>query len=260
MFYLSHFLKLFLTYPVRALSFSLLGLMTFALLVLQVPVTQEIEKFTQGESKNAYFHALVSGRENHARISRNLMNLPGVETVEILSENLIKEQVKEIIGSISVDIPENLFQLNYAGLKIIFSEGLKANSQVLIRDYLQRLVGDSQVTMSAVKQVNNEKKIGFWKLYIEKYGFWVLWFVVLSSWLAVSLFFIQGLRKQAYLLEQFQRRKNVGAKMYISGQTILMMAFVGVCLMFAEWNWLILGLIVVGYAPALATMRKYTWH
>lgn len=260
MFYLSHYFKLFKTYPLRSVSFVLLGFATFALLALQKPVTSEIQKIAQGESKNAYFHALVSGRENHSRISRNLMNLPGVAHVEILSENLIKEQVKEIIGAISVDIPENLFQLNYAGLKIVFAEGLKANSQNLIRDYLTRLVGESQVTMSAVKQTENKNKQSFWQAVLEKHGYWILWFLILSIWMGTTILFIQGLRRQAYLLEQFQRRKNVGAKMYLSGQTLIMLIFIGVCLLFAQWNWATVILIAIGYVPALATMRKFSWH
>lgn len=260
MFYLSHFFKLFKFYPLRSIGFFFLSFSLFFTLAFQNQVSSKIEGFVQGESKNAYFHALVAGRENHSRISRNLMNLPGVAQVEILSEDLIKDQVKEIIGSISVDIPESLFQLNYAGLKIVFAEGLKENSQNLIRDYLNRLVGDSQVTMSAVKQVEKTKRAGFWQQTVERYGFWMLWFGLLSFWVGVTVFFIQGLRRQAYLIEQFQRRRHVGAKIFISGQTVLMLVFIALCLMLTQWNWATVGLIALGYAPALTTMRKFSWH
>lgn len=238
-----------------SMSFAL-----FVALIFQTQIANKMKSFVSGESKNAYFHALVEGRENHSRIARNLMNLPGVEDVQILSEDLIKDQVKDIIGSISVDIPESLFQLNYAGLKIVFAQGLKENSQNLIRDYLNRLVGNSQITMSAVQAEEETRQKGFWHFMIEHYGFWILWSLLIFTWLSIVFFFVEGLRRQSYLIEQFQRRRNVGAKIFMAGQTVFSLIYIGVCLIFNHWDWAIIGLIIFAYLPAFSTMRKFSWH
>lgn len=207
-----------------------------------------------------YFHALVSGKENHSRISRNLQDLPGVANVEILAEESIKSEVRDIVGSLGQEITESFLSLEYAGLKVIFSDGLQANSQELIRDYLKRLVGDSKVTLGPVQasQRKNLEKTWIREL-IEQNAFEVTMGLACLFWFILGLDLSGPLSRQAYLVEQFQRRDKVAVKTYLALLTpLLAIPVLGV--LFSAPSVMILIVFMAGCLPLVAVARRISWH
>lgn len=207
-----------------------------------------------------HFHALVSGRENHSRISRNLQDLPGVERVEVLAEEAIKSKVRDIIGTLDEEISESFLSLNYAGLKVVFTEGLQGNSQDLIRDYLKRLVGSSEVTLGPtqglVKKKATKNQV---RVLVENNAFEAVMALACLIWFALGLNLTGPLSRHSYLIEQFQRRNKVALKTYISlVLPLFIIPIVG--LLFIVPSSMILMVILSALLPLALTSRKVSWH
>lgn len=180
--------------------------------------------FQNGHNFNSgpYFHALIAGEENHQRISRKLLDLPGVNKVEIMEKTEIQKQVSSVLANVEMDIKEEDFSLNYVGLKIILASGLQKRSHSLIRDYLVRLVGESKVTLGGVKEISRTEKLKTqlflkfkeWGVSVVSIGFVIIWGLV-------AFVFSLSVKQSSYLIEQFQRRKMVGFKTMLSGVILL---------------------------------------
>ena len=129
MFYINHFFKILYKSPIRGFFLFLFSiLMVFSL--GQRPFLEE--QFTRMIPENkagSYFYALISSSESYQSIAGQMGVLPGVHKVEILSENQIKEEVKNILGNLQLNNPTSMMELNYVGLKIIYTRDLKPRAQ-----------------------------------------------------------------------------------------------------------------------------------
>lgn len=183
-----------------------------------------------------------------------------MEKVEILAEENIKSQVRDIVGSLGEGITESFLSLNYAGLKVIFSDGLQVNSQELIRDYLKRLVGDSKVTLGPVQSKKRETIEKSWiRELIEQNAFEVVMGGACLIWFIMGLDLSGPLSKQAYLVEQFQRRNKVAVKTYMA-LLIPLLIIPAVGSVFAVPSIMLLIVFMAGSLPLVAVARKVSWH
>jgi hypothetical protein len=219
MFYLGNFFKSLLAKPLAAIMWGL----TLSGLASTVIFKEDVESFLGSQkiiANNPYFYAVVPAEINTSYIQRKLKNLPGVETVALLAKEQVGEQVKAILENTlensGVSWEEDLSDLNYAGLKVALSPDLQARSQDLIRNYLSRLAGGKDVTMGAVKKPLLPEKTDR-KSYSRALG------VALPSLLVlfylISLLLMKGtLGKSSFLLETYQRKRNVFEKSLFFGQ------------------------------------------
>lgn len=204
----------------------------FAFLILSIMLvtglTQKdfLEKkvFNQlpSEVSGPYFYALVSGKENHLRLSRKLGELPGVALVSVLDKNEINTKVGEILESLGLDSGTGMFDFDYAGLKIIFKEGISDRSQDLIRDYLVRLAGKDKVTLGVTKDNDNIiKKHNATLLSFKRWGAVLTIALIFTLWVSSAFSFGKKLKEMCYIVESFQRKERVGLKVYLTGFVII---------------------------------------
>ncbi len=235
--------------------------MSFAFLIVSSNPQQVVELIiqkTDSTKQNPYFHALIDGKENHARISRNLTEIPGVEKVEILPQAEIQAQVQSILTDLKVTIPADMNQLNYNGIKVFLSQGIKDHGQNLIRDYLTRLAGESNITLGnivnlALPIVPTKFKFFYDYLqYITIALFFVFWFV---SFRMIE----QPIQKNSYLIEQFQRRKKVSVKTYLSLFGLILGFATLPLLIFLEVQWTLTVAVVCLTLPIFLLRRRYLW-
>ena len=99
--------------------------------------------------KGPYFYALLSATENHARIKRKMLDLPGVGKVKIIEKNEVKNQALEILDNLSMGKEEEL-NFEYIGMEISLSRDVNVRGQELIRGYLIRLAGESNITLGKI--------------------------------------------------------------------------------------------------------------
>lgn len=262
MFYLNTFIQNIKRHPVWGGAY----LFVTALLLFSAMNFQTLESVVFKSSNNLnsgpYFHALISGAENHRRISRKLLDLPGVQRVELLGENEIQSQVKNVLSNLDVDMKIEDIDLNYAGLKVILDRNLQNRSQELIRDYLVRLVGESKLTLGAIKAISRAEKLKNqlfsqfkeWGITVVSVGFIVIWGLI-------GIVFSTLVKKSSYIIEQFQRRNKVGLKVMLSGGVILFAGCLSLTLLLGQVSWI--GVMVGAFFTILissAQVGRLQWQ
>lgn len=205
-------------------SFMVLSILMVTTFSQKTFIEKQVFNNVPASVSGPYFYALISGKENHQRISRKLGELPGVALVNILQKEEVNVKVSEILESLGLESGSSLFDFNYAGLKIMFKKGISKRSQGLIRDYLTRLVGKSKVTLGATKENDTLLKkhsevVGSFK----KWGTTLSLTIVFLMWCWSAMSFSKNLKQISYIVESFQRRSNVGMKLYLTGTALVFM-------------------------------------
>ena len=227
MFYLNLFIQNIKRHPFWGSAF----LVTTLVLTLSAMNFNSIENYifksSHGLESGSHFHALISGDQNYQRISRKILELPGVQKVSHSSKAEIQSQVRQVLKNVNFEMKVNEMDLDYVGLKITLDRGLQTRSQNLIRDYLVRLVGAEKVTLGAMKKVSKAEVIK--NQIFNQFREWGVTIVSSSFiiiWALISFGFSVQVKKSAYLIEQFQRRTKVGLKvMLFSTMTLFSLSF-----------------------------------
>lgn len=210
-----------------------------------------------------FFYALIDDRENQSRIARKLRALPGVKRVDLLSSKSITSKASEVIKNVGVGLDSDLLNLDYSGLKIVFVKEVSMRSINLIRDYLNRLVGKKNITMGGVKEPHSNKlKISDVLVFLKSWGSSLTLTILFVMWVTIFFLFENTLAHNSYLIENFQRRKNVSVKMLTAGLVSIVLA--SLILYYVSFGipstfsfFLILG--IAGFAVALQ-VRTFKWY
>lgn len=197
-------------------------------LLLSFPFVEKISvRYLEGllpvSNQGASFHALISSDISAGRVERKLRTLPGVFQVVSLTEREIESKVQKVLGAINLD-DELLgsFGLKSNGLRVIFKKNIDSKVQVLIREYLKKLVGKSNVMLGAITKRattftwtdNLQKLLKQWGSLSIFGSLLLLWFVGFSMWTA-------KFKKEVGMMQKFQRRKNIALKSYVLLITLL---------------------------------------
>lgn len=214
MFYLNFFLRTIIKNPLKGGTFLMLTVILLASFGVKDLMQSHFEK--KMSTKNPagdYFHALIPSKYNDKRIARKLRGLPGVEVVEVLDKSIVSKEVDRVLGDFPADVADSL-KIEYFGLKVTYINEITKRSQELIRSYLKRLVGEKEVSVGQIFQMEKEndakKRIKKWLTTAIIGSFSFCWFV------SFFLFNTQ-LKEVSYIIERFQRRKMVALKSMVLG-------------------------------------------
>ena len=222
MFYLINFYRILLNTPFKSLVFIFMALS----IVSGLTHSKKLDKlvFQEIPDESDYFYALISNKKNTNDISRKIQNLPGIKFVQNIPSKTIKQELVKILkhSDLNEYIESSLENLDYNGLKIIFSSNIKVQSQNLIRDYLFRLVGKKNLTLGPVQKkpatvLQKQKPFMFFKKYIVllSIGFGI------TIWLLLGISYMSAFHDNSYVIENFQRRKSVSFKTVLWGMISL---------------------------------------
>ncbi|WP_127714826.1 hypothetical protein [Halobacteriovorax sp. HLS] len=262
MFYLNLFIQNVRRHPFWGSAFFI----TTSIMVLCAMNFSSIENYIFKSSlsldSGPSFHALISGDQNHQRISRKVLELPGVQKVSFSSKEEIQSQVKSVLSGVDLQMKFDDLDLNYVGLKISLEQGLQPRSQNLIRDYLVRLVGASNVTLGATKSISRSQllKNQIFSTFRE-WGVLVVSISFVIIWALVAVGFSVQVKKSSYLIEKFQRRSKVGLKvMLLATMTIFITSFaLTISIGQLSLIGMVLGLVLL-LASTAFQMRSLQWQ
>lgn len=230
MFYLKEFNKLVKSHLVLSLilSISILGLMTSVIQKDRIKTELSLSKKTQ---MIPYFNALVSKNINAEGLKRKMKNLPGVFEVVVSEDKGIQKEISHLEKNFGKKIISELSSVNFQKIKVQLEKGIHIKNQELVREYLTRLVGKSDVTIGAIKQPRNVslKKDDLLMMFTEKVDIYLLIFFMLMIAISVALL-LKPLNNQSYIIEKFQRKEHVNIKILMSG--ILFISFISLALNF----------------------------
>lgn len=260
MFYLIEFFKHIVKLPLVSLFFLALSFSSIYLFQFQESLHTHLSRQLQENSESGHFHFLISTGENHQRLARQLRDLPGISRVKILSSEVIAQQISDIFESIAIEGLAAQVQQDYNGMRIVFEQGVGQESVSMVQDYIERLHGPHNVSFGPfIKAANDGAKKQGEFVFILKQASKAALVVVTVLWFISAYMFSLELRRHAYIVEQFQRKKYVALKSFFSGSLVIFLIFSG--------GGVLLGGSLVNSAPFFLMMlifslflaRKYQW-
>jgi len=219
MFYLKNFIQSLLSRPLLGGGLIITSIVMSILLMQGQNIQERLSAYYRPGLERPYFNAVINTEKlnNISGILRKLTKLPGVFKVEIVQEQEISKKVSSFITKNEINVPAKMYAAKYTGLKVILEHDARQRSISLIIEYLKRLVGHDSVGVSDIKNVGIQKEFSKAYNFIKDWFYPLLIGVSVSFWFLAILFFRSHLCKSSYLVELYQRRKNVAFKTFFSG-------------------------------------------
>ena len=231
MFYLKEFFKCFHSSPFKiiclCISSALLGLSITQKDLIQVKIK---ERFSE-EIITPHFYALFAKKINLEKMKSKLMSLPGIKKINYINGKKIQKKVNKEIGNLNLN--KALFNKNYKAIKVFFDYDLSLKGQNLIKKYLNRYVGGLDVVIGkTIGEKSYKKRVAKESVKIKKIYWGGIFSPLIIYWVISFFIFSQSIWKKSYLIENFQRKRNVHIKILVSGVLFLLFLIMASSLIF----------------------------
>ena len=223
MFYLTFYFRFLKKSPL--LLFLHFGLLS--LIILNVLKANSIQKFvylTFTENKeHPHFYAIMTKDINHSKIFEKLLKLPGIKNVELVDNNYIARQTESILSDLELnDLGNDSF--DFIGIKVIFERAIKKKSMKLVQDYLKKITTKGHLIIGDIKNTSTNKNQSF----IITHASIMMTSILCFFWLIINHQMAEKIRRNAYIVEQFQRKTSVALKTYtLTFFTFIAVPFLG---------------------------------
>jgi hypothetical protein len=259
MFYIKQFFSIFRDNLLKGTFFFLTSI-SFVLIIGNWGILKEkIFELYPDYSKGPSFFALISSDQDYLNIQRKLISLPGISSVMILEKEAVKEQTKKLVDNFQLK-DEDLGFLNFIALEVIFDKNITLRGQELIRNYLIKLAGENNVTLGKINFPPEKDGIKSLLDFINIGGEWAMGLFFGCMWFFALLILKKEVKKSAYLIEQFQRKKSVEIKILISGTIIFYSISSGLTFLSSSPEWINVSLIGFFFLTSLfLSGGKHSW-
>lgn len=180
-----------------------------------------------GDSFKNYksFNVLIENEGNVERIQRKVEQLPGVSKVEVMSSEKIKKGLNKVVKDLKVDLPQVMLSGTFSGLKVYLLQDIDKRSVDLIKEYINRLVGAENVTISPISERGKTtfEKINSILLQFKSYSWMSLLVIMILFYQLLGYSINKKIGNTAFLIESFQRRKFVGIKINLMGGALVLL-------------------------------------
>ncbi|MCB9063217.1 MAG: hypothetical protein H6622_16955 [Halobacteriovoraceae bacterium] len=210
MFYVINYFKNTAQSPfLSLLRFFLASGLVFSVL-FQTQIKSNIIQQIEIQKKFPKLSAVMPASVNIEWVRRKVTNLPGVNKIKTVSKEKIESGIKQSLGEWNHEILGNY---SFQGLEIIFDEGIKERTIELVKEYIQKLVGQNEVILESysVKDREDKKTKNILLRYPEK----MIIFLLFISWGIIFALSKDKMLKRSYLIEKFQRRNLIAFKLNI---------------------------------------------
>ena len=198
------------------ISYLLVSLLLIFVMVQQKSINQLVESKLMIDSSGQYFYSLIATTSDIRSLFRKLSVLPEIARIEIMKKDRIKQNVQKILKELNVGDISSILELDYAGMKVMLAKDIKKEGADLIREYMVRLAGSSNIVLGDVNGVGEDEAKKERKLQRFKSIIYPLIVALLGIfWLVLFIRFDGEVKKVSYLVEQYQRRKNVSMKVFL---------------------------------------------
>lgn len=224
MFYLTQFFQIYRQHSVRVTLFLVITGALFFTATHRKQIASSLGLDAKTQNHRPYFHALISSKQNTSWVARKLRELPGVDAVEVLPEKELTEQVNQLLAGMDHEVIQAVGEMELAGLKVVARPELEARSIDLIKDYLVRLTGkETTVGATVVASKTAKSTAPMW----QKFAVEIFLAFLAIIWFSVVASLSKPLRRNSYLIEQFQRRRGVAVKTWTTAVTFAVAVGIG---------------------------------
>ncbi len=165
-----------------------------------------------------HLSVLVRNADNVSSLKQKIAQLPAVDEVIVVSEEKLKQELERVVSELGELAPTQIETYQYSLLRVYLAKGTRQASIDLMKQYLTRLLGQDRVTISAPIEasLNTSKVSALNHNYLKLIVISLLFFWSMSLVMASSKF-----GSYCYLIEKFQRKKNVLFKAVSSGMGLI---------------------------------------
>ena len=262
MFYLNLFSRAVREHPLRGFGFIFLCGLFILVLLAQNIVNEFIQSRIVKKDQFSYFYVLMSLNENHEDVVRKLRDLEEIKQIETLNQEVIAKEVKKILSELDVNMLSPILNMEYVGFKIIFALQTSTRSRQLVREYIERLVDKKNLILGDIKDNASEKKPQEDFLLGKSHLLYpLILLMVIGLWLIFFMAIKRTLTRIAYLVEQYQRRKQVLLKTLLIGVGSWLVFFILVFSFIPQVNHLnIIGAVILVIFTIIGGFKKKLWE
>jgi hypothetical protein len=234
MFYLKEFFKTLGEMPIRGASFFLFSCL-FALGLTHRPwISSTIEKISPEKMVNPYFVAVLDGTVDDQKIKEVLKSLPGIVGIDDKESDRSRMRLQALVGELGNEYVLQQGLMDFKSLRVVLSPSLSLDSLDFIRDQVVKMGGKEHVTATGIKypEVTAVMKAHPFYGFLSKMGDWGVIAVLAIFWVVSYFLCYDMFRSRSYIIEKFQRRRQVAAKSIATGLGVVFFLFN----IFGVWN------------------------
>jgi hypothetical protein len=250
MFYIKQFFKITKENSLKGFLFLLISISFVLILGNWSFVKEKILNLYPDYMKGPSFYALISSSEDHLSIQRKLISLPGISSARILDKDLVNKQAEKIINNYQLKNDE-MGTLDFIGLEVMFDKNINERGQELIRNYLIKLAGENNITLGKTNYLPEADNIKVLMDYINNDGIWIIGLLFGGFWIFSLMIFKKEVKKASYLIEQFQRKRQVEFKILFSGIILVYFLSAGLIFLSPTPEWVSVFLIGIFFSVVL---------
>lgn len=209
-------------------------LVGIGLLVVYPTLTQKFLTLNSNKLEYKFFNALFSPDFRSENIIEKMRQVDFISDVKILADDKIQDKLRGVFQSLNESLPDAFKDENLMGVKVIFDKEIDTRSISLAKEYLERVIGDNEITFSstekytAIKDNALKNKIHSF----QKWGPWAIGGFFFILW-AITL---SPIRKKFFnrcqILQRYQRKKQISLKTSLVGTLPLYLIALGCIFMF----------------------------
>jgi hypothetical protein len=205
MFYIKFLKNIFNGHKIITSAFIVCTILTTLFLQQSKFIQRKVDK-AFNSNKGIYFHALIKGDQNFNYLRTKLTSFPGVGRVELKGQEYLKNQVKNLLASLG---EANTSGPSYTGLTVYMTKDVGARSMNLLKEYIGRIVGVTNLeTSRIIKENKNIKETGFKGVLINKFAL-IGNILLFTVWSFLFILFTGNVKKYVVIYQNYQRRRNI---------------------------------------------------
>jgi hypothetical protein len=194
--------------PLLSFFYFVSSCLFFGSILFQANVKTLVNKSLFPE-EGKYFHMIIKGQSDYSFLKDKLVDLPGVDKVNIVDASVLGKRTAEVIKELALDLPDGIKKFKYTGLTVYMGKDLGSRNLALLKEYVSRIVGKGNLTTTSSVSNNKSKEVSSFKATIKKAPQFYLIIPFAIVWNLLFFLFVSGYKQFASVYERYQRKSGV---------------------------------------------------
>ncbi len=262
MFYLKEFFSSLWEIKLRGIFFLAASFLVALTLSFKPTVQVALTNLSPDAWARPYFTALFDAKVQSADVLADLENRPEVEKVEFVKTMETQSVLGKLLSQMGKDYQTTSSDVASFGLRVILKNKQMIPSAQNLIDGLEKTHGESHMTTSGIKMPKIGGMLDSHPIfnYLSRFGYLGALIPLMLVWFFSLSLVYNDVSKRAWLIERFQRRKFVRAKIIGSGFVFILSLSIIATFAFQGPDFLAILLCLSAFAvPWATTLREVKW-
>ncbi len=262
MFYLKEFFSSLWEIKLRGLFFLVASFLVAIVLSFKPTVQTTLANLSPDAWARPYFTALFDSQVQSSDVLADLKNRPEVEKVEFVVTTESQSVFGKLLAQMGQDYQTKSTDVASFGLRVILKNKQMIPSAQNLIDGLEKSHGMNHMTTSGIKMPKIGGMLDGHPIfnYLSRFGYLGALIPLMFIWFFSLALVYNDVSKRAWLIERFQRRKFVRAKIIGSGFAFIVGLSIIATFAFQGPDFLAIILCLSAFAvPWATTLREVKW-